>query len=106
MVEQTSAAGTVGDAVHKRLEQSYAALSDQFEAANEVLVALGRSAGDPDTVLTTIVESARRLCQSQAALLFLLEDGVYRLIKAVGLTSWLGTGCTSTSRVSRESSST
>ncbi len=52
MVEQTSAAGTVGVAVHKRLEQSYAALSDQFEAANEVLVALGRSAGDPDTVLT------------------------------------------------------
>jgi signal transduction histidine kinase/ActR/RegA family two-component response regulator len=85
MVEQASAAGTVGVAEHKRLEQSYAALSDQFEAANEVLFALGRSAGDPDTVLTTIVESARRLCQSQAAHLYLLEDGVYRLIKAVGL---------------------
>jgi len=85
MVEQTSAAGTVGVAEHKRLEQSYAALNDQFEAANEVLVALGRSAGDPDTVLTTIVESARRLCQSQAAHLYLLEDGVYGLIKAVGL---------------------
>jgi signal transduction histidine kinase/ActR/RegA family two-component response regulator len=85
MVEQASAAGTVGVAEHKRLEQSYAALNDQFEAANEVLVALGRSAGDPDTVLTTIVESARRLCQSQAAHLYLLEDGVYRLIKAVGL---------------------
>jgi len=85
MVEQTSAAGTVRVAVHRRLEQSYAALSDQFEAANEVLVALGRSAGDPDTVLTTIVESARRLCQSQAAHLYLLEGGVYRLIKAVGL---------------------
>ena len=50
-----------------------------------MLVALGRSAGDPDTVLTTIVESARRLCRSQAAHLYLLEDGVYRLIKAVGL---------------------
>ena len=85
MVEQASAAGTVGIAEHKRLEQSYAALNDQFEAANEVLVALSRSAGDPDTVLTTIVESARRLCQSQAAHLYLLEDGVYRLIKAVGL---------------------
>ena len=85
MVEQASAGGTVEIAVHQGLEQSYAALLDQFEAANEVLVSLGRSAGDPDTVLTTIVESARRLCQSQAAQLYLLEDGVYRLIKAVGL---------------------
>jgi signal transduction histidine kinase/ActR/RegA family two-component response regulator len=85
MLEQASATGSVGVAEHQRLQQSYAALSDQFEAANEVLVALGRSAGDPDTVLTTIVESARRLCQSQAAHLYLLEDGVYRLIKAVGL---------------------
>ena len=46
---------------------------------------MGRSAGDPDAVLTTIVESARRLCRSQAAHLYLLEDGVYRLIKSVGL---------------------
>lgn len=85
MLEQASATGSVDVAEHQRLQESYAALSDQFEAANEVLVALGRSAGDPDTVLTTIVESARRLCQSQAAHLYLLEDGVYRLIKAVGL---------------------
>ncbi len=85
MLEQASAAGTVGAAEHKRLEQSFAALNDQFEAANEVLLALGRSAGDPDAVLTTIVESARRICQSQAAHLYLLEDGVYRLIKAVGV---------------------
>ena len=85
MLKQTPVTGAVEVAEHERLEQSYAALSDQFEAANEVLVALGRSAGDPDTVLTTIVESARRLCQSQAAHLYLLEDGVYRLIKAVGL---------------------
>lgn len=85
MLEQASTTGSVEVSEHERLGQSYAALRDQFEAANEVLVALGRSAGDPDTVLTTIVESARRLCQSQAAHLYLLEDGVYRLIKAVGL---------------------
>ena len=85
MLESASAAGTVGLAEHQRLKQSHAALQDQFEAANEVLVALGRSAGDPDAVLTTIVESARRICQSQAAHLYLLEDGVYRLIKAVGV---------------------
>ena len=85
MLERASAAATTGAVEHERLEQSYAALKDQFEAANEVLDALGRSAGDPDTVLTTIVESARRLCQSQAAHLYVLEDGVYRLIKAVGV---------------------
>ena len=85
MLEQASAAGTVGIAEHQRLEKSFAALNDQFEAANEVLVALGRSAGDPNTVLTTIVESARRLCPSQAVHLYLLEDGVYRLIKSVGM---------------------
>ena len=85
MLEQAPVTGSVEVAERERLEQSHAALRDQFEAANEVLVALGRSAGDPDTVLTTVVESARRLCQSQAAHLYLLEDGVYRLIKAVGL---------------------
>ena len=52
-----------------------------------MLSAVGRSAGDADTVLTSIVESARRLCRSDAAHLYLLEDGVYRLIKAVGLSN-------------------
>ena len=87
MVESApaTATGTVSAAEHERLERDLAALVDQFEAANEVLSAMGRSAGDPDTVLTTVVESARRLCRSQAAHLYLLEDGVFRVIKAVGL---------------------
>ena len=77
---------TVSAAEHERLRRRFAALTEQFEAANEVLSAVGRSAGDPETVLTTIVESARRLCRSQAAQLYLLDDGVYNLIKAVGMT--------------------
>lgn len=87
MVERSPATptGMVTAAEHERLHHNFAALSDQFEAVNEVLSAIGRSAGDPDTVLTTIVESARRLCRSQAAHLYLLEDSVYRLNKAVGL---------------------
>jgi len=85
MVER-AAPKTVSAAEHERLRRRFAALTEQFEAANEVLSAVGRSAGDPDTVLTTIVESARRLCRSQAAQLYLLEDGVYNLIKAVGMT--------------------
>ena len=71
----------------ERLQGQLAALTDQFAAANEVLSAVGRSAGDPDTVLTTIVESACRLCRSQAAQLYLFEDGYYRLSKAVGMSA-------------------
>jgi signal transduction histidine kinase/ActR/RegA family two-component response regulator len=85
MVEPVVTGGTVSAKKYERLRRSHAALQDQFDAANEVLSAVGRSAGDADTVLTTIVESARRLCRSDAAHLYLLEDGVFKLIKAVGL---------------------
>ncbi|MDX6249853.1 MAG: hypothetical protein QOF10_3213 [Kribbellaceae bacterium] len=85
MVERAPVAGAVSPMEHERLQRNFAALNEQFAAANEVLSAIGRSAGDPDTVLTTIVESARRLCRSQAAHVYLLEDNRYRLIKAVGL---------------------
>jgi signal transduction histidine kinase/ActR/RegA family two-component response regulator len=84
MVEPVVTTGMVSAEEYERLRRSYAALRDQFDAANEVLSAVGRSGGDADTVLTTIVESARRLCRSDAAHLYLLEDGVYKLIKAVG----------------------
>jgi signal transduction histidine kinase/ActR/RegA family two-component response regulator len=87
MVEQTPlpAGATASAAEYEQLRRDHVALRDQFAAADEVLSALGRSAGDSDTVLGTIVESARRLCRSQAAMLYLLEGGVYRLIKSVGL---------------------
>ncbi len=85
MVEPVVTAGTVSADEYERLRRSYTALQDQFDAANQVLSAVGRSAGDADTVLTTIVESACRLCKSDAAHLYLFEDGVYKLIKTVGL---------------------
>jgi signal transduction histidine kinase/ActR/RegA family two-component response regulator len=85
MVEPVVTAGTVSADEYKRLQRSYAALQEQFDAANDVLSAVGRSVGDADTVLTTIVESACRLCRSDAAHLYLFEDGVYKLIKTVGL---------------------
>jgi signal transduction histidine kinase/CheY-like chemotaxis protein len=87
MGEQALAGGADTGVEHERLQREFAALTDQFAAANEVLSAVGRSAGDPDQVLTTIVESARRLCRSDAAHVYLLEDGHYQLIKAVGLTA-------------------
>ena len=67
------------------LQRDHLALKRQFAAANEMLSALGRFAGDPDQVLHTILDSACRLCRSDAALLYLLEDGVYRLTCAVGV---------------------
>ena len=84
-LSRTSTSGTVSAAEHGALLRRLAALGDQLEAVNEVLSAIGRSGGDTDTVLTTIVESACRLCGSDAAHLYLLEDGVYSLIKSVGL---------------------
>ena len=70
---------------HEQLRQDFAALQEQFEAADEVLSAIGRSAADPETVLNTIVESARRLCRSETAFLYLLQDdGYYELITAAG----------------------
>ena len=78
--------GSVSVEEHERLRRDFDALRDQFEAADEVLSAMGRSAADPDAVLTTIVESARRLCRSHAAHLYVLRDGVYELIKSTGLT--------------------
>ncbi|MDF1602599.1 GAF domain-containing hybrid sensor histidine kinase/response regulator [Nocardioides sp. YIM 152315] len=78
--------GTVSAAEHERLRRDYDALEDQLGAASDVLEAMGRSAAEPDTVLATIVASARRLCRSDAAHLYLLEDGVYRLRNTVGLT--------------------
>jgi signal transduction histidine kinase/ActR/RegA family two-component response regulator len=83
--EPPTSSGSVDAQEHARVLNNFVALSDQFAAANEVLSALGRSAGDPDAVLTSVVESACRLCRSQAAHLYVLEGGVYRLIKAVGL---------------------
>jgi signal transduction histidine kinase/CheY-like chemotaxis protein len=78
--------GHVSVEEHDQLRRDFVALREQFEAADEVLSALGRSAADPEAVLTTIVESARRLCRSDTAHLYRLQDGVYELIMSTGLT--------------------
>jgi signal transduction histidine kinase/CheY-like chemotaxis protein len=70
---------------HRRLLRDYADATEQFKATNEVLTALGRSTADPDTVLDTVVESARRLCRCQVAAIYLIEGGSFRLASSVGL---------------------
>ena len=65
MVERATSVRTVRAEDYERLQRNFAALNDQFEAANEVLSSIGRSAGDADTVLTTIVEECWRRCRSE-----------------------------------------
>jgi len=77
--------GAVSAAEHERLRRDYDALADQFGATSEVLEAMGRSTADPDAVLITIVENARRLCRSEAAHLYLLDGDTFRLMGTVGL---------------------
>jgi signal transduction histidine kinase/ActR/RegA family two-component response regulator len=87
VVDPVVTTGAVSAEEHEKLRRSYLALQDQFDAANEVLSAVGRSAGDADAVLTTIVESATRLCSADAAHLHLLQDGIFKLITSVGLSA-------------------
>jgi signal transduction histidine kinase len=70
---------------YSRLLLDYADATEQFRATNEVLTALGRSTSDPDAVLDTVVESARRLCRGNTAAIYLIEGGIFRLASSVGL---------------------
>ena len=56
----------------------------QLVATDQVLTALGRAAADLDSVLGTVVESARRLCHADVAQIHLLEGDQFRLAAAVG----------------------
>ncbi|MET0702431.1 MAG: ATP-binding protein [Mycobacterium sp.] len=52
---------------------------EQSAAGREILAALSRDVANPGAVLDTIVEYATRLCGAQAAQLFLLQGGVFRV---------------------------
>ena len=52
---------------------------------NEVLTALGRSSSDPDAVLDSVVESARRLCRCDAAAAYVIDGDHFTLASSVGL---------------------
>ena len=82
MAEQHSG---VSEAEYERLRRDYADATEQFAAANEVLTALGRSSFDPDAVLHTVIESARRLCRCQAAQIYLIDGDQFVLAASVGL---------------------
>jgi signal transduction histidine kinase/ActR/RegA family two-component response regulator len=68
----------------ERLRRDLAEAREQQAATSGVLAVLGRAASDLDTVLETVVDSARRLCRADIALIFLLEGDAYRLAIASG----------------------
>jgi signal transduction histidine kinase/CheY-like chemotaxis protein len=63
----------------ERLRRDLAEAREQQAATSGVLAVLGRATSDLGAVLETVVDSARRLCRADIALIFLLEDDAYRL---------------------------
>jgi signal transduction histidine kinase len=82
-VEGIGAAGGLREEV-ERLRRDLAEAREQQAATSGVLAVLGRATSDLDVVLETVVDSARRLCRADIALIFLLEGDAYRLAIASG----------------------
>ena len=70
---------------HVTLQRDYAAVVEQLVAADAVLIALGRSSAEPDAVLDTVAESARRLCRCEGVQIYLLHGDEFELAASVGL---------------------
>ena len=83
MVEGVGASGGLREEV-ERLRRDLAEAREQQAATSGVLAVLGRATSDLDAVLETVVDSARRLCRADVALIFLLEGDAYRLAIASG----------------------
>jgi signal transduction histidine kinase/ActR/RegA family two-component response regulator len=77
----------VSEAEYQRLRHDYADATEQFAATNEVVTALGRPSFDPDAVLHTVIETARRLCRCEAAQIYLIEGDQFVLAASVGLST-------------------
>jgi GAF domain-containing protein len=78
-------AGAISKDDQERLRRDLSNAREQLAATNEILTSLGRHASNPDAVLATIVASARSLCQTEAAQIWLREGDGYRLSQGVGL---------------------
>ena len=83
MVEGVGPAGGLREEV-ERLRRDLAEAREQQAATSGVLAVLGRATSDLGAVLETVVDSARRLCRADIALIFLLEGDAYRLAIASG----------------------
>ena len=73
------------DAEVLRLRAQLRESREHLEATGEILTAMGRSAADLEGVLGTVVESARRLCRADAAVVYLLHSDAFRLAVGSGV---------------------
>jgi signal transduction histidine kinase/DNA-binding response OmpR family regulator len=84
--------GTVKGAVvdqdsEERLRTELSEVKEQLFATSDVLAVIGRSASDVDSVLGTVVESARQLCHADVSQIHLVEGEVLRLARSSGLSA-------------------
>jgi transcriptional regulator with GAF, ATPase, and Fis domain len=77
-------AGVSEDGEIDRLRAELREALEQQAATAEVLQVVSRSTFDLKTVLSTVVESAARLCLADQAALFLREGDVYRMATTYG----------------------
>ena len=87
---QIPGGGTVYEPTERTARVSRASMRDHQElrdarhqsaASREILAALARDVANPGAVLDAIVEHSARLCGARAAQVFLLEGGVFRVVR-------------------------
>jgi len=69
------------------LQRDLAEAREHLAATSEVLSVLGRSRSDLDAILGAVVDAVRQLCRADAALIYLLDDDVYRVARSSGVST-------------------
>jgi class 3 adenylate cyclase len=68
----------------KRLEELEQEFLEWQSATNDVLRLIGSAAFDLETVFRSVITTASRLCRAEHGRIYLLEDGLFRSVAAVG----------------------
>ena len=79
------AGSSSADAPADTLRRDLVEAREHLAAVGEVLAVLGRAGSDVDAILGAVVDKARELCRADAALIYLLDQGVYHVARASGV---------------------